>query len=105
MIARLVTNLWYEPYAVYRYGLKKNPILYLRRYLFFAAILVITGGICYFFCNMCNYSAAVNSIIKIVICSVVTNVVFYLCFRKTDEFAYLYGSLKRILEKAIHRNK
>ena len=105
LIARLVTNLWYEPYAVYRYGLKKNPILYLRRYLFFAAILVITGGICYFFCNMCNYSAAVNSIIKIVICSVVTNVVFYLCFRKTDEFAYLYGSLKRILEKSIHRNK
>ena len=31
LIARLCTNLWYEPYAVYRYGLKKNPLLYLVR--------------------------------------------------------------------------
>lgn len=31
MIARLLTNLWYEPYAVYKYGLKK-----IQYYILFA---------------------------------------------------------------------
>ena len=31
-IARITTNAWYEPYAVFRYGLKVSPLYYLRKY-------------------------------------------------------------------------
>lgn len=105
LIARICTNLWYEPYALYRYGLKKKPILYLKRYFIFTGILFITGAICFILCNMCNFSAVINVLLKIIICSVVPNIIFYLCFRKTQEFIYLLESLKRILFRAIQRNR
>ena len=105
MIARVITNLWYEPYAVYRYGLKKSPILYVKRYLAFAIILFFTGGVCYLLCSFCHFQIVGNVIVKMLICSIMPNTVFYLCFRRTSEFEYLSGSMKRILEKVIFRKQ
>lgn len=104
-IARAMTNLWYEPYAVYRYGLKKSPILYVKRYLRFATILFFTGVVCYLLCSFCHFPIVGNVIVKMLICSIVPNTVFYLCLRRTSEFEYLSGSMKRILEKFIFRKK
>ena len=41
LIARMCTNLWYEPYAVFKYGLNKNPMLYFLQYCRYATILLI----------------------------------------------------------------
>lgn len=103
LVARLMTNIWYEPYAVYRYGLKKNPLLYFRRYGIFAIILTFTGGICYLLCRLCSFSVTWNIIVKMIICSIVPNGIFYICFRKTDEFQYLSNSAKEIISKILHR--
>lgn len=105
LIARLVTNLWYEPYAVYKYGLKKNPILYAKRYAVFILILITTGVTCYLLCDLCNFSGIENVMIKVIICSIVPNIIFYLCFRKTKEFIYLHESLQQILISVIRRNR
>ena len=103
LVARLCTNLWYEPYAVYRYGLKKNPILYFIRYFYFCFVLGIAGGICWGFCNMCNFSAVGNVLAKVIICSIIPNGVFVFFFRKTEEFSYLKGSAKKIFQKFRRR--
>lgn len=103
LIARVMTNLWYEPYAVYRYGLKKDPRLYLERYCRYAVILVCTGLVCYAICSLCNFTVVANVFVKIVICSVVPNTIFFVCFKNTDEFAYLYASAKRISKKFLRR--
>lgn len=105
LIARLMTNLWYEPYAVYRYGLKKDPKLYFKRYIRYAVILICTGAMCFGLCSLCNFNVIVNVLVKIVICSVVPNIVFFLCFKKTDEFTYLYASANRIILKLLHRKQ
>lgn len=96
LIARLCTNLWYEPYAVYRYGLKKNPALYFVRYLEFTVILVIAGSLCWLICNLCVFSLVTNVIAKVTICTIIPNGVFIFAFHKTDEFAYLAGRAKQI---------
>lgn len=103
LCARLLTNLWYEPYAVYRYGLKKNPMLYLRRYLGFAAVLLLSGGLCWLSCSLCRFSAVANAFVKCVICTIIPNGVFYLCFRKTEEFRYLYSRGKSLFARFFHR--
>ena len=101
MIARVMTNLWYEPYAVYRYGLKRSPILYVKRYLIFAVILSFTGGVCYLLCSFFHFPIIGNIIAKMLICSIVPNTFFFLCFRKTSEFEYLSGRMKHILERVM----
>ena len=99
LIARMCTNLWYEPYVVYRYGLGKNPLLYLGRYCVFTVILVFTGGICYFLCSMCNFTVGLNILLKCVICTIIPNGVFVFCFWKTSEFKYLRERAQTIIIK------
>ena len=50
-IARLLTNTWYEPYAVFRYGLHQPFGLYVKKYIEYFLILLISGGICCFLCK------------------------------------------------------
>ena len=52
LIARMCTNLWYEPYAVFKYGLNKNPMLYFLQYCRYAIILLFTGSICWGLCSL-----------------------------------------------------
>lgn len=98
-LARLCTNLWYEPYAVYKYGLHQKPLIYFMRYLKYAAILVVGGIVCWLLCELCAFSIIVNVVVKCIICTVIPNGIFYLCFRRTDEFKYLLESTKQILGK------
>ena len=105
-IARITTNLWYEPYAVYRYGLNKSPVIYWKRYLRFLFILGIAGGISYYLCSLCKFSYLTNAILKFIICSVVPNGVFLIFSHKTPEYAYLktiMNNIKRIVLKTIRK--
>ncbi len=105
LISRMCTNLWYEPYAVYRYGLKKNPSLYVVRYFKFLFVLVLAGGICWLICSFCHFSAIVNVICKFLICSVIPNTFFVLVFRKTEEYIYLKNRAMQIFSSLVRKLK
>ena len=98
-IARIATNAWYEPYAVFRYGLKVSPFRYLRKYFEYIGVLVVTGGICYYLCSLCQFQVAINVIIKFMICSIVPNCIFFICYHKSEEGRYLIGTAKRFTVK------
>ncbi len=97
LIARLCTNLWYEPYAVYRYGLHKSPWLYLKRYLWFLWVLTAAGGLCWWLCSLCHFSAPGNVAAKCIICTLIPNGTFLLAFGGTGEFLYLKNRIGSIL--------
>lgn len=103
LIARMCTNLWYEPYAVFKYGLNKNPMLYFLQYCRYATILLFTGAICWVLCSLCHFSLIVNVVVKIFICSVIPNAIFTLVSRNREEFIYLMEVVKRIINKYITR--
>ena len=102
-IARIATNAWYEPYAVFRYGLKVTPFRYLRKYFEYIGVLVVTGGICYYLCSLCQFQVAINVIIKFIICSIVPNCIFFACYHKSEEGQYLIGTAKRFTVKLINK--
>ncbi len=101
-IARLVTNTWYEPYALFKHGFGKNPVIYLKKYLYFLFVLLLSGGVSYGLCLLCSHyitNILLVILLKVVICTVVTNGIFILVFRKTKEFDYLWNVVKQILKK------
>lgn len=98
-IARVLTNAWYMPYAIFKHGFDEQPILYFRTYIKYVIILCIEGGICYLLCSRIHFSILINVILKMLVCSFVPNIVFVLFFRKTEEFGYLYGKLTQSLRK------
>lgn len=85
-LARLLTNLWYDPYAVYKYGFSKSPKLYLKKYLTYCAILLAVIGICWMLCATIQCAVLGRVIAKTAICSIVPNVAFYFVFRKSNEY-------------------
>ena len=102
-VARLFTNTWYEPYAVFRIAFDKNPRIYFRRYILFVLILTGTGSICGLLCSIIHYSYAINVLMKVIICSLVPNCIFYMLFRKKADFSYLKSRILNGL--TLMRNK
>lgn len=88
-LARGMTNLWYDPFVVMKHGFFRSPWVYLRRYLRNLAVLLVAGGICWFAFRFVSGSALVRSLVKIVLCSLITNGVFLAAFCRTPEFEKL----------------
>jgi len=98
-ITRLLTNSWFDPVIVFRYGLKRSPIPYFIRQIKYAiSLVVICIILTYFFSVLPNISIGIL-IIKIgVIIIVVPLYIIILNFR-TKEFKYFIGLVSRLLLK------
>ena len=104
-ISRAFTNTWYNPYAVFKYVFELPFRLYVKRYIAYLVILVATGAVCWALCSLVNISLIANAVIKFLICCVVPNAVFFLLFRKSEEFKTLTGFVRVIADKLIGKIK
>lgn len=104
-VARAMTNLWYDPYAVFTYGFGKSPVLYVKKLAKYMIVLLIAAALCRLSFTIVGSSQLVKTLLKIVLCSAVTNGVFAAAFCRSPEFAMLKEILGRIWNKIVRRNK
>ena len=106
-MARLCTNLWYDPYAVYKFGFDKSPKAYLKKYLVYLLVLSMAICFCWILCTHVHCAIWGQVVIKAAICSIIPNALFYLVFKKTDEYKTASAIIKRgiglIKEKVLKR--
>ncbi len=88
-ISRGLTNAWYDPYAVYKYGFKKSSKSYIIRYLKFVIIIGLILIIDGYLCSLLKGPVFIVFIMKIIICVYVSNIIIVATFYKTDEFKYI----------------
>lgn len=88
-LARLFTSLWYDPYAVFKYGFGKPLVEYAKRIVIYAVILLIAATLCKLSFTIINGSLIARTLLKILLCSIVTNAVFVAAFCRTKEFSML----------------
>ena len=98
-ISRALTNTWYDPYAVFKYGLKEKISVYYAKYGLYALILTFTGAVCYGICSPFAFSPFVNVISKFLVCCLIPNLIFFLCFRRLDEFQYFMDLACRFIKR------
>lgn len=91
-LARLCTSLWYDPYAVFKYGFQKPVTQYVTHLLYDFIVLAIAGGSCYLVTRWIGGPLLLQLVYKMIVCSVITNAIFFIAFYKTPEF----GKLKEI---------
>ena len=107
-ISRIFTNVWYEPYAVFKYGLNKSPRIYFKRYILYAIVtiicflstLLITMRISIIF----NTNIFIKFIIKLIICIILPNIVIVILFNKTEEFKYVMNIAQKLIRKVMKQN-
>lgn len=102
-LARLCTNLWYDVYALFVYGFKRNPMLYVKKYLYYIVVLGIATILCHLTFKIIRGTQIMVLIIKIIVCSIICNGVFLVAFFHTNEFRKLKEVSKNIL-KIISKN-
>ncbi|WP_195986761.1 sugar translocase [Clostridium sp. D53t1_180928_C8] len=107
-ISRILTNVWYDPYAVYRYGLECKSKEYFKRYIEFLIILILNLLITRLVCNFIIVNNIWTLLFKILICTVISNILFIILLCKKKEFMYfknfIINILRSILNKDIIKN-
>jgi hypothetical protein len=96
-ISRALTNTWYDPFVIYKYGLKKSPRLYFIRYIKYVIIIGLILVINGFLCSLVKGNILTVVIMKTIICTLMSNIIIIAIFYKTNEFKYILNIVKRII--------
>lgn len=98
-ITRTVTNLWYDPYIVYKHGLKKSPFNYYLRWIKYLTISMLTILICeMFFRNLSGPNIKII-ILKLVVCCFVFWINMILWTFKQPEYKYTKNLVINLFSK------
>ena len=92
-ISRLLTQVWFDPYLVYKYVFKKKPWRYYGTYVLYLAVAAAA-------CFSADFIAQqiiipyryVSFILKGIVAVVVPNLIIIILFRKTKEYTFLKQS-------------
>ena len=96
---RVVTNLWYDPWIVYKYGLKKNPAgFYMRWMLYLLVISFNTVGILYI-----QRLTSLRGIAAVLGYGCLSVTLFFISilifFHSREEYKYTLSIIVRILKR------
>lgn len=103
-ISRACTNIWYDPYAVFKYGLGVQVSTYFKKYAVYAGILVLAAGLSFYLCSFVRSSQVIKVVLKFLICCIVPNATFLLCFYRKEEFRYYKRLLSTLVNKIMSRS-
>lgn len=101
IIAALSTNIWIEPYVVFKHLFKVPLKHYFLRLLLYSSVTLITGFIVINIVSFINGTTWLGFFAMAVCCILLTTTVFTLLFHRTSEFKYFYQLAKVFLSKYI----
>lgn len=98
-IARLVTNSWYDPYVVFTLGLKQNPVQYLKKYLKYILVVLLSLGVLFGITQYVHTTGMLGLFFKLALCLTIPNAIIWLFFRNTDEFRNTMLLIRAVIHK------
>jgi len=100
-LARLFTNIWYEPYILFKDYFKQKVYKYYIKNVLELLLLII---IVILNQKICSYVAIHNDIlnfgVKMIICLFIPNIIMLIKYYKTKEFKYLFNKIKEKISKS-----
>lgn len=101
LVSSIVLPCWQRPYIIYKYVFKKSPFEYYTRYLVYLSVVIITTLGISWMCNTYLIDITyISFLIRMIICTVIPNIVFILLFGKTAEFKYLFSMMKKMIRRS-----
>lgn len=97
-ILSLLVSIPWETYTVFKYVFKRSPKEYALSLVQFLVVLTIACAITLGVCQIASQGIAAI-LIRGCICVVIPNVIFFLAFRKREEFADAKALLLRVIKR------
>lgn len=98
---RLVTNVCYDPYVVYKYGLHKSTKKYYIKWALYSVIVLLDVFAVIWLQKAVNLSGILAVMIYGCFAIVVFVLSVFLCCSRTSEFKYAVNFLKKIIKRKI----
>ncbi len=104
-ISTMLTSFWVEPWVLYHQFLKKNSSIYFVKYVVYSGVTLVAGWLTHCLCQLVSGGLVTQMLWYLIICLVVPNVIFLICYVRTKEFQFLFGKLQQLLSKYCRRSK
>lgn len=98
-LARCLTSLWYDPYAVFKFGFFRSPWEYVWRVLRYLAVFLVAAGLCRFVLPLIQGALLTKTLCRMLLCSLIAHLVFLIAFHRTTEFRMLTDIARRVLQR------
>ncbi|MGM9614315.1 MAG: lipopolysaccharide biosynthesis protein [Oscillospiraceae bacterium] len=99
-ISRLCTQVWFDPYLVYKHVFQKAPWGYFRNYIVQVLLTVGSCALAWEIANLFTISNVyIGFLYKAVVAVATPNLILFLLFRKTEEYQGLLRTGTRLLKK------
>ena len=102
-VSIVTTNLWWEPYVIFKHTFKEALWRYFVKYGFYSAAVLVSFFISKFLCGFLPGDGWLNWIFRGAVSSIVPNIVFILLFFRTPQFQYVRGLLQSYVQKFIKK--
>lgn len=105
IISRLCVYFWYDPYIIHKTLFGRNLKYYLATYLLYGLTTLGAGLLCFVISNSIQEENGVLSLaISTGLCLLLPNAIFFLLFKKRNEFQIILRYMKNISQRITHRN-
>ena len=101
LVSTVATNVWIEPYVLYKYGFKSSAASYFKRYVYYLGVITLA-----FFATeyVCAYllpegGNVFTLFIRVPVVVIVPNLIFLICFGPTHTFKKLFKTVMGLFKK------
>ena len=98
-IARMLTTGIVDPVLIYRRIFKKNVMLYYLQYFGYVALFTGIGAVCWYLNSLINIGGWIGVIIRVMLVTVVFNLIMIVIFARTKMFKELFKSLLSVVSR------
>ncbi|MBQ7170772.1 MAG: sugar translocase [Clostridia bacterium] len=95
-VARLTTNVWFDPYLIFKKGLNVSPVPYFIDYIKKFLLFLLMGFVCWYVSSKILLTSILGVLIKAIVSFVICNGVILALYSRTSEFRYLKSVLVNI---------
>ena len=99
-VSRLATQVWFDPWLIYKKVFKQKVVSYYLTYILYAVIIAASCTIAYLLCSVVTLRPALfDFALKALVSVVIPNLMIVFVFRRTDEFKYVLGFANRLVRR------
>lgn len=105
MISTMTTSLWVEPLMLYRYKLKESCKGYFLKYALYAGVTFLLWYGVDRLCRQITGNPVVVCVLRLLVCMVITNLVYLILYHRTGEFRLLWNKAIGLLRRYLRKNQ
>lgn len=99
LISALLTNLWIEPYILFKYGFKLSPIKYFKKYLAYILITFLMAVIINWSVSMIIIDSIIILIFISLFIFIIVNILFFIIFWNDKKLKLLITLIPFLIKK------